>query len=157
MWLQWVLPFTIAAIVIVALVVFVHHQTNDVSQIANPNSKQLAVEQEEDTTIVRQQQAPHVLKLKAGVAAIVGAKLAVDGYMRSQISHGAMDGPLEGTTCTHAGGSSSRRLLRCRVTASVVTYPFDVVVAPAAREVTYCQRVAPPIPSMNIPVSARCT
>lgn len=157
-WLQWLLPFSIAAILIVALVVFVHHQTDDVPQIDGPNSQAEVVEQNrEDTIIVRQQQAPHLFKFKASSTSTAGAKQAVVNYMRSQIAHGAMDGPIKSSTCKSVGGTSSREVLQCRVTASVVTYPFDVVVAPSAGTVTYCQRVAPPVPTMNIPVSRRCT
>ena len=38
-----------------------------------------------------------------------------------------------------------------------MNYPFDVVVTPANRRLTYCKRDYPPVPSMNIPVTARCT
>jgi hypothetical protein len=37
-----------------------------------------------------------------------------------------------------------------------VSYPFVGVVEPAARRLTYCKRDLPPVPTMNIPVSARC-
>jgi hypothetical protein len=156
-WLQWLLPFSIAAIVFVALIVFVHHQTDDVPAIASVNGKAAAVQNQEDRTIVSQQQAPHVFKLRGAVTATAGAKQAVDRYMSYEISHGAMDGPLKSSTCKSVGGTKSRSVLQCRVTASVVTYPFDVVVAPSAHTATYCQRVAPPVPTMNIPVSGRCT
>jgi hypothetical protein len=80
--------------------------------------------------------------------------------MSLQIDHGAMDGPIRSASChvvTGAGGTRARRVLRCDVTASDITYPFDGVVEPAAGTATYCQRVAPPVPSMDIPVSRRCT
>ena len=70
-----------------------------------------------------------------------------------------MDGPIKSSSCrTAAGGTSSRLAFRCQVTASaqLVTYPFYGVVQPASHRITYCQRVAPPIPSMNVPVSRRC-
>jgi hypothetical protein len=156
-WLQWLLPFTVAAILVLAAVAFVHHQTDDVPAIANVNGKAAVAEQAQDTIIVKQQQAPHVFRFKPGVTATSGAKQAVDRYMRYEVSHGAMDGPIKSSTCRSVGGTSSRQVLQCRVTASVVTYPFDVVVTPSARLVTYCQRVAPPVPTMNVPVSDRCT
>ncbi len=82
-WLQWLLPFSIAAILIVALVVFVHHQTDDVPQIDGPNSQAEVVEQNrEDTIIVRQQQVPHLFKFKASSTSTAGAKQAVVNYMR---------------------------------------------------------------------------
>jgi hypothetical protein len=156
-WLQWLLPFSIAAILVVALVAFVHHQTDDVPAIASVNGKAAVVEQQEDTVIVKQQQAPHLFTFTPGVRPAVAAKQAVDRYMSYEVSHGAMDGPIKSSRCESVGGSASRLVLQCRVTASVVTYPFDVVVEPSARRVTYCQRVAPPVPTMNIPVSRRCT
>ncbi len=60
-----------------------------------------------------------------------------------------------------AGSTAARQVLHCTaVTASSVgklSYPFDGVVAPTSATITYCQRVQPPVPSMNIPVSRRCT
>lgn len=161
LWLQWALPFSVAAILVVALVVFVHHETNDTPQIAMvSNPKAVAEENREDRILVQQQQAPHVVKLKAGQSPSAALRLAVVAYMTHQISVGAMDGPVTRSSCvTSAGGTGSRELFHCDVTASAqsVTYPFDGVVQPSAGVITYCQRVAPPVPSMNVPVSRRCT
>jgi hypothetical protein len=165
-WLQWALPFGIAAVLVVALVVFVEHQTNDVSPIAGVTSKSALIEQNrEDTELVRQQQAPHVARLGAGVSAASGLRGAVVKYMNYEINHGVMDGPVKRSSChaAAAGGAGAgvagetRLVLKCDVTASNVTYPFLGVVQPSAKRITYCQRVAPPIPSMNVPVSKRCT
>jgi hypothetical protein len=153
-----VLPFTIAAVLVVAVVVFVRHQTDDVSQIAGVNNPSALVEQNrEDAIIVRQQQAPHVYKLTAGLSPRAGARLAVLHYMTGQIGHGVMDGPIKSAGCRRRPKQTSSLVLTCDVVASVVTYPFDAVVSPSAGTVTYCQVVAPPVPSMNIPVSSRCT
>ena len=52
---------------VIALVVFVNYETNDVSLIARVTSpKAIAEQNREDRILVRQQQAPHVVKLKAG-------------------------------------------------------------------------------------------
>jgi hypothetical protein len=156
--LQWVLPLGVGAALVILLVLFVRHQTNDVPLIAKVTSPTAIAEQNrEDHIIVRQQQAPHVVKLKRGATPSDGLRAAVVGYMANQISHGAMDGPITRASCRSvAGGTRARRVLRCDVTASDVTYPFDGVVQPAAGVITYCQRVQPPVPSMNIPVSTRC-
>lgn len=159
-WAQWLLPFTVAAALIVALVWFVHHQTDDVPAIANVNGHAAVVENQEDTVIVRQQQVPHVTKLVAGESAGEGARRAVVAFIHSQIARGLMEGPVRSSSCrTAAGSSSAREVLHCSVTASalVVTYRFDAVVDPAAARITYCQRVEPPVPSLNVPVSGRCT
>lgn len=161
LWLQWLLPFTIAALVVAALVAYVHHETDDTPQIALvTNPKAVAEQSREDTILVQEQQAPHVAKLKAGQPPAAAVRAAVVGYISYQISIGTMAGPIKRSSCAAAaGGTSARLLFRCRVTASAqsVTYPFDGVVQPAAGVVTYCQRVAPPVPSMNVPVSRRCT
>jgi hypothetical protein len=159
-WLQWVIPFAVAAIVVLALVLFVNYETNSVPQIATVTPNAAKEENREDTILVQQQQAPHQAKLAAGQPAAAGLRAAVLAYMTHQINIGSMDGPIKRSSCTPAaGGTSGRLVFNCAVTASVqmVTYPFDGVVQSASGEITYCQRVAPPIPSMNVPVSKRCT
>jgi hypothetical protein len=159
MWAQWVIPFAVAAAVVIALVVFVNHETNNVPAIAGVSSPSAVREQDrEDTILVQEQQAPHVVSLKAGESPARAVRAAVVAYMNHQINTGAMDGPIRSASCRAAGGASGRLVFHCKVTASaqMVTYPFDGVVQPASRKVTYCQRVAPPIPSMNVPVSKRC-
>ena len=158
LWLQWVLPFGVGAALVARLVVFVHHETDDVPQIAKVTTRRRSLSRTVRTRIhVRQQQTPHVAKLKPGVTPSAGLRAAVVGYMTYQINHGAMDGPINRASCRSVtGGTTARRVLRCDVTASDVNYPFDGVVQPAAGVITYCQRVTPPVPSMNIPVSKRC-
>jgi hypothetical protein len=160
-WLQWVLPFAVAGGVVLALVLFVQYETNDVPQTAPVNSPKAVAEQyREDTILVQDQQAPHGAKLKAGQSARAGVRAAVIAYMTHQINLGTMDGPIRRSSCRPAaGGTSARLVFHCDVTASaqIITYPFDGVVQPGAGLITYCQRVAPPIPSMNVPVSGRCT
>jgi hypothetical protein len=161
LWLQWVIPFAVAGIVVLALVLFVNYETNSVPAVAlvtNPSA--VKEENREDTILVQQQQAPHQAKLTAGQPAAAGLRAAVLAYMTHQINVGSMDGPIKRSSCTPAaGGTGGRLVFHCAVTASaqIVTYPFDGVVQSASGEITYCQRVAPPIPSMNVPVSKRCT
>lgn len=159
LWLQWALPFGIALAVVIAVVLYTHYETSDVNQqVDNYNNQSAEVqENQEDTIIVKQQQAPHVFKLEAGLSLKASARKAVVRYMNYEINHDVMDGPIKSSVCTSAGGTASRLVLQCDVVASVVKYPFDVVVKPTAGTGTYCQRVAPPVPTMNIPVSARCT
>ena len=160
LWAQWLIPFAVAAAVVVALVEFVNYETNDVSAIAGVTSpKAVREENREDTILVQQLQAPHVLRLASGQSPVAGIHAAVVAYMAHQINIGSMDGPIRSSGCVRAGGTSGRQVFRCQVTASAqrVTYPFDGVVEPTSRLITFCQRVAPPVPSMNVPVSSRCT
>lgn len=161
MWLQWVLPFSVAAALVVALVLFVDHETNGTPAQANYNSPAAVAEQNrEDRILVQQQQAPHRAILKAGRPPAAGLRAAVTAYMNRQIGLGNFDGPIRRSSCRPAaGGTSGRLVFHCDVTASAqaVTYPFDGVVQTAAGVITFCQRVAPPVPSMTVPVSRRCT
>ena len=77
--------------------------------------------------------------------------------MASQIARGFIDGPIERASCGSRGGTPARLVFGCTVEAADVNYPFDAVLAPGAHRVTYCKRDLPPVPSMNIPVSPRCT
>jgi hypothetical protein len=158
-WLQWVIPFGIAGVLVIAVVVFVQHETNDSPQYALPNQNELVQQNREDAELVRQQQAPRVARLVAGVAPTAGLRTAVVRYMNYEVNHGVMDGPVASSSChpVSGGSDSSRLVLTCSVKAAGVTYPFLGVVQPAVKRITYCQRVAPPVPSMNIPVSKRCT
>jgi hypothetical protein len=159
-WLQWVIPFAVAGLVVLALVLFVNYETNSVPQIATVTPNAAKEENREDTILVRQQQAPHTARLKAGEKAGAALRTAVLAYMTHQINLGAMDGPIRSSSCRPVGaGGGARLVFHCDVTASAqtVTYPFDGVVQTGSGVVTYCQRVAPPVPSMNVPVSARCT
>jgi hypothetical protein len=157
--LQWLIPSVVAAALIVGLVVYVHHETNDVPQEAQvSNPKAIQEENREANILIGQDQAPHVTTLPSGVTPAVGLKQAVVSYMRRQIKIGTIDGPLTSARCTAAsGGTAARRAYTCDVVSASVTYPFDGVVASAKQQITYCKRDKPPVPSMNIPVSARCT
>jgi hypothetical protein len=158
-WLQWALPFGIAAVVVIGVVVFVEHQTNDVPQYSNTDKNSIVEQNREDSTLVRQQQAPREARLATGQSAVSGLRVAVVRYMNYEINHGVMDGPVVSSSCHAVPGAAdgARLALKCNVKAADVTYPFLGVVQPSVKRITYCQRVAPPVPSMNIPVSSRCT
>jgi hypothetical protein len=158
-WLQWVIPFAVAAILVLALVLFVNHETNSVPQIATVTPSAAKEENREDTILVRQQQAPHTAKLSAGASAVNTLRGSITSWMAHQISLGNMNGPIKRLSCrTTAASTSARLVYSCDLTASAaLTYPFDGVVQRSTGTITWCQRVAPPVPSMNVPVSKRCT
>jgi hypothetical protein len=157
MWVRMTLSLGVVAALIAALVLWVHHQTDDTpseAQVSNP--KAIAEEHREAEIVVGQDQRPHVVAFAASTAPAAEITGAVTGYMRTQVRRGLIDGSLMRSSCARAGGSDSRQLWRCTVVVANVNYPFDAVIEPAARRLTYCKRDMPPIPSMNIPVSARC-
>jgi hypothetical protein len=151
-----------AAIFIVALIVFVNREAAGSSQPAAVDKPAAIAEQNREARIVvGQDQAPHVVAFRGRSAAGRVLQGAVAAYMKRQIASGAIEGPLMRSGCTPAasaaGTSRIRLAFRCQVEAGNVTYPFLGVVDTASRQVTYCKRDAPPVPSMNIPVSSRCT
>jgi hypothetical protein len=152
-----VLSLGAAAAVVLALVLLVQHSTNDTPAEAPVNNpKAVAEENREADAVVGQDQRPHVVALAAGADAAVAIKAAVTGYMSTQVRKGWIAGPLMHSGCRRAGGTATRQVWQCTVVAANVSYPFDGVVEPGSRQLTYCKHDLPPVPSMNIPVSARC-
>jgi hypothetical protein len=158
MWVRMALALGVAAALVAALVVWVHHATDDTpSEAPVSNPKAVAEQNREAAVVVGQDQRPHVVAFSAGGAPAAAVRHAVTGYMSAQIRQGWIGGPLMHSGCERAGGPPARQVWHCTVVAANVNYPFDAVVEPVARRLTYCKRDLPPVPSMNIPVSSRCT
>lgn len=155
---MWIASFGVAAALVIALIVFVDgNNPTDDAPPEGPSASVLAQQNRDAAVVVSQDQAPHTVALKSGTSPSGAIRQAVTGYMKSQIASGAIDGPLMRSSCTVTAGSSrSRPAFRCSVMAGNVQYPFLGVVDVAARQVVYCKRDAPPVPSMNIPVSPHC-
>jgi hypothetical protein len=158
-WMQFAVTFGAAAVLIVAVVLYVHHVGNDSSKEAPVTSpKAVKEENREANILVRQDQMPHSAMLASGVAPEAGLRDAVLTYMRRQINIGVISGPLQKSSCVMRNGSStsSDQALRCDVTAASVTYPFYGVVATADGQITFCKKDQAPVPGMNVPLSAKC-
>jgi hypothetical protein len=165
LWLRYVFALTCGAIIVVALVLFVHHNQQPlVESPAAGNSAEQAAEANQDHTLLEQEQAPHVVKLTAHATPLAAASKVITAYMAGQVSKGNDTRPLDGPAkCTAAGSRAGRALVHCNVVAGDVAddtsyrYPFDVAVASAAGTVTYCQVVTSPDPNVpSPPVSVRC-
>jgi hypothetical protein len=156
---QWILSLSVAAILVTALVVIVDHGNHAANQPAPPISRAAVTEENREARIlVTQDQAPHVAPLPHGVGTASAVAATVQTLIAGEIRRSEIVGPIERSGCRPARGSSPGRLVYgCTVEAASVNYPFDAVVVPAARQITYCKRDQPPVPSMNIPVSTRCT
>jgi hypothetical protein len=158
-WLQWVLPFGIAIIAVVALVLYVQHQTNDTPSEAPVNSPSAIVEQNREAAVLMAQyQAPHYATLATGATPAAGLKVAITRWLDHQISIGTYNGPLTGGSCVDTAGSTSARVaLKCDMVTANVTYPFYGVVVPATKQIAYCQKVAPAqYGGKNLALSKRC-
>lgn len=156
---QWILSLSVASIVVTALILIVDRGNHAANQPAAPLSRAAVTEENREAQIiVGEDQAPHVASLSRGVATVAGVAATVRAVMAGEVARSEIDGPIERSYCRVARGSSPGRLVYgCTVEAADVNYPFDAVVTPSARQITYCKRDLPPVPSMNIPVSPRCT
>jgi hypothetical protein len=150
LWAQWALPFGIAIIVVVALVAYTEHQTNDVPTEASVNSPSAIVAQDREAdTLMRQEEAPQLAKLQPGVTPAAGIRTAIAGWLNHQIKIGAYGGPLTRQSCSKTTGSTAARVaFRCEMVTANVKYPFYGVVVPAIGSITYCQKVTPPVYGM---------
>jgi hypothetical protein len=153
MWAKWVLSLGAGAILLAALIIFVDHHNTD-----SPRSQNLAAQtraNREAALVVERDQAPRVIRLAAGLSPRAGMTRTVRATMSGLIDKGIVDGPLQHVRCT-PHGHGDRVGLSCVATANDVNYDFVGVADVPARRLTYCKRDEPPVPTMNIPVSARC-
>jgi hypothetical protein len=156
MWAQWTLSLGVAALLIIGLVAYVNHN-GPTASLPTVNKSAVAEENREAAIVVGQDQAPHVVALAPGLAARVALTRAIASFMNRQVALGVINAPYQSTACGTAAGSSTVRLVfTCTAQAANVKYPFDAVVAPPQRQIIFCKHDLPPVPSMNIPVSARC-
>jgi hypothetical protein len=154
MWARWVLSFAVAAIALVALIVFVdRHNTNGP---ASQNPKAVAEANREAEVVVSQDQAPHVIALRSASDVRAAFTRAVRNDMNERIDKGIIGGTLQRVTCTRHGGRGGMQAFDCTAVVADVNYPYVGVVDLPARRLTYCKRDVPPVPSQNIPVSPRC-
>jgi hypothetical protein len=163
LWLRYVFALGTAAILFAALVIFVHHNQQPLTETpASATPAELRTEQQQDKIVVEQQQAPHVTRLAAHSHGTAAVSSAVTRYMSFEVSRGFIAGPLDGhAMCAPDGGTAARQTFRCKVYAGQgagrLMYPFDAVVQPTAQRVTYCQVVTSPLPSLpSPPVTAAC-
>lgn len=156
LWLQWVLSIAVAVAAIFALVRFVQSSTNN--QLTTENAAGVQQQNQEAEALVAEDQAPHVVRLPAHTAPRTALNRAIRADMTTLVGDGALDGPLQRSSCAPAGtpGKAGQRF-SCTVSAAGVSYPFVGVVDARAHTVVYCKRDPPPVPSQNVPLSPRCS
>ncbi len=153
LWLRWVLSLAVAAALAVALIVFVSHHNDNLLAHESPKAAERANRLSE--IVVSQDQAPHRVTLAAGSSRAAVAH-AIGHDMTVRIASGRAVGPLQRVRCAAAGTRARDIGYRCRATAAGVGYPYQAVLDRRARTLTFCKHDAPPVPSMNIPVSPHC-
>ena len=155
MWAKFAVSLGVGLILLVALVVFVDHNNTDSNQTLTP-SEQAKVNREAER-VVAADQAPHVITLTAGDSPRAGFVRTVRATMTGLINKGLVDGPLQRARCRRHGGGGGRLAFLCVATANDQNYEFLGVVDVTARQLTWCRREPPPVPTDRIPVSPACT
>jgi hypothetical protein len=153
LWVRWVLSLGVAAALAVALIVFVSHHNDNL--LAHESPKAAARANRLSEIVVSQDQAPHRVTLSSGTSRAAVA-LAIRHDMTVRIGAGNAVGPLQRVRCAAAGTRAGDIGYRCRATAAGVGYPYQAVLDRRTRTLTFCKHDAPPVASMNIPVSPRC-
>ncbi len=153
MWVRWTVSLGVAALLAVALIGFVNHHNGN--GLANESPKATERANREAEIVVSQDQAPHVVTVAPG-AAHAAVVHAIRQDMTTRIANGQAGSALQRVRCTRIAGRGADTGYRCRATAAGVGYPYDAVLNRSANRLTFCKHDAPPVPSMNIPVSRRC-
>lgn len=155
LWMRWAISIAVGVALIAALVVFV--ENNNSSSEATGSAKSLAREDREAHVIVGADQMPHTIQLASGQSVQAGFVAAVHADIRHRLKTGNIQGRVQKVGCHRSGARRGRVAYSCIAQVQNVKYPFVGVYTAKSKRITYCKRDLPPIPSENIPVSARCT
>ncbi len=155
MWAKFAVSLGVGAILLVALIIFVSHNNTDSNRTLTPSEQ--AKVNKEAALVVATDQAPRVVTLTRAESPRAGFVRTVRATMSGLVDKGVIDGPLQRVRCTRHGGRAGSLGFSCVATANDVNYDFVGVVDVPARQLTYCKRDEPPVPSQTIPVSPRCT
>jgi hypothetical protein len=153
LWLRWALSLGVAAVLAVGLIEWVSHHNGNLLAHESPKAAERANREAE--IVVSQDQAPQRVTLAAG-ASQAAVTRAIRHAMTVRIGRGDAGAPLQQVRCQTIGTRGARTGYRCRATAAGVGYPYQAVLERRTRTLTFCKHDAPPVPSMNIPVSPRC-
>jgi hypothetical protein len=163
LWLQYIVSFGIAAVLIVLLVRWVEAHGPSAQSIARvTNPKTIRQDDHDARVIAMQEQAPQTASQTATQTPSAAARAAVMAFQAHQIADDVNgdEGPIQSASCSRTGGSSTRPVFQCTVitggSENPVRYPFDVVATPATRRITFCPVVYPSVYGITVPVSPRC-
>lgn len=151
---RWAVCLIIGAALIVLLVAFVSH--NNGNGEAPVSKAKLKQEYAQDTILVRQEQAPHMVRVGSPAAARTALLTGVGRLMRRQVGANVLPGPVQRVRCWENARQGARIGFHCSAKADDISYPFLAVYTPSAHRAVFCKKVYAPVASENIPVSKRC-
>lgn len=156
LWQRYALALLIAAILLTGMVIWVNGHNTDSGPTSENAASTLRANREAEV-LVAQDQAPHSVRLAAGLSARAALERVLHRHVAAAVRDGAIAGPLKSARCHATGARSGARVgYSCTVNSGSVNFPFLAAVDAAARRVTYCKRDPPPVPSETVPVSSRC-
>lgn len=151
---RWVVCLIVGAVLVLLLVAFVnHHNSNGEVTVSRAKLRQEAAQ---DTIIVQQEQAPHVVRVTSAAGAQTALVLQVRRLMQRQVTAALLPGPLQRVRCWEHARHGSLVGFHCSAQAADISYPFVAVYTPSAHRAVFCKKVYAPVASENIPVSPRC-
>jgi len=154
LWQRFVLASVVAIVLLTAMVIYVDGHNTNVNPILNEAAERRANHEAE--ILDAQDQAPHTLRVAAAQSPRIALERAIRARINSKIIAGAIDGPVQSSSCAPVARHGRRTAYDCTVLAGDVKYPFVAVADSARRSVTYCKHDPPPTPSDSIPVSSSC-
>lgn len=156
LWQRYAISLIVAAVLLIGMVVWVSGHNTD-SSPSNNNPAATLRANREAAILVAQDEAPRTVSLPAGVSSLTALEHVIHARLAAQVASGAVSGPLKRAHCRATGArSGAQRGYSCTIESGSVIYPFLAAVDTAARRITVCKRDPPPLPSENVPVSARC-
>jgi hypothetical protein len=155
LWQRFALAFAVAIALAGAMVIYVDRHNTNSNPSLNVASEVRA--NKESEILVAQDQAPHTVRLRAGVKPARQLERAIHARLASQVATGAIPGPLEPARCQPSGEpKGGRHAFSCAIVSDNVTYPFVGIADSVGRTLTYCKRDPPPAPTDNVPLSSAC-
>jgi hypothetical protein len=157
LWARWLLTILTFAVLTLAAVVFVHDHSEGTSAPTKSEREAEVEANREGNVVIEEDQAPHSVRLGAGVATLKALERAISADARGRVRSGNLTGPFQSVHCEAKGAISVNRAFRCTVRAASVNYPYLAVLNERTRQFTWCKVDPPPTGGApEVPVSPRC-
>jgi hypothetical protein len=153
---KYVLSFGIAAILLIAMIIYVDGHNTDASNGLQLTAQGRASANRLAIVLAQQEQAPHVVRADPAAAPEDAIAHAVRLQMGRLINNQEAGPPLSPARCQTTSGSGRTEGFSCTDLSGGQYFNFVGVVDSGTHLVTVCRRDPPPVQSLTVPVSRRC-
>ena len=159
LWLRWFLSLTVAAGLVIALVIFVGRNPRGDQGATAQNVAGAAEANREGQIVTAQDQAPHQAVLPQSLPASVALERAIAADMRNRVATHDLAGPVRAVTCKQLASRNATSLsFRCGALAGNFSYPFAGVADLSTHKLTWCKNDSLAVdPGLQVPLSRACT